>query len=198
LIVDIAEAVRRVSAGEVVAYPTETVYGLGVDADSGLALERLFALKGRDPAQALSVLVPDLEGLVRLVPDLPDPARALALRFWPGPLTLVLPARPRQLARVASVRGVGFRCSSHLTARALARASDRTLVSTSCNRSGEPPCAKAAEVEACFGPDLPVAVGGEAGGLAPSTVVAVATDGRMELLREGELPYAKLLEELDA
>ena len=198
MIVDVGEAVERLSRGEVVAYPTETVYGLGVDAGSEQALERLFRLKGRDPTQALSVLVLDLDHLAGLVPDLPATARTLALNFWPGPLTLVIIARASQLSRVSSSHGVGFRCSSHPVARALAFHSDRHVVSTSCNRSGQPPCSSAEAVETLFGEDLPIAGGGVAGGRAPSTVVAVSPNGKVELLREGEVPYAKLLKELKA
>jgi L-threonylcarbamoyladenylate synthase len=196
LIVEVGEAVERLSRGDVVAYPTETVYGLGVDAGSEQALDRLFRLKGRDPVQALSVLVHDLDHLAGVVPDLPATARTLAERFWPGPLTLVVIAPASQLSRVSSPHGVGFRCSSHPVARALARQSDRHVVSTSCNRSGQPPCSSAEAVEAVFGTDLPIVGGGAAGGGTPSTVVAVSPNGKVELLREGEVPYAKLLKEL--
>jgi L-threonylcarbamoyladenylate synthase len=198
LIVDVEGAAGRLAEGQVVAYPTETVYGLGVDAGSAAALARLFELKGREPGRALSVLVPDLETLTTLAPDLPEAARRLGQRFWPGPLTLVVPTSASELSLVSSAHGVGFRCSPHPTARALARASRRPVVSTSCNRSGEAPCHSEEEVRRVFGAELPVVAGEPAGGLPPSTVVAVDVDGRTELLREGALPYARVLEELAA
>ncbi len=198
MIVDVENAAQRLARGEVVAYPTETVYGLGVDASSKAALARLFELKGRESSRALSVLVPDLEGLDRLAPDLPPAVRKLGSRFWPGPLTLVVRVTAHELSLVSSAHGVGFRCSPHPTAQALARASQGPVVSTSCNRSGSPPCRDPEQVKQVFGSGLPIVDGQPAGGLAPSTVVAVDADGRTELLREGAVPYARVLEELAA
>lgn len=197
MILDVESAAKRLAEGEVVAYPTETVFGLGALASSESALARLLALKGREPGQALSVLVPDVEALLRLAPDLPKSARALAERFWPGPLTLVVSLPSGVLSPLASVLGVGFRCSPHPSARALARASRRPLVSTSCNRSGSPPCQSVEEIEQVFGSELPI-VEGEPGGLAPSTVVAVNAEGVTQLLREGAIPYPRVLEALAA
>jgi L-threonylcarbamoyladenylate synthase len=190
-VVAIAEAARLLQEGQVVAYPTETVYGLGADVRSARALERLHALKGRPREHSVSVLVADLAALEDLVPGLPSGARALAQRFWPGPLTLVLEQGRDVLPLVASERGVGFRCSPDPTAGALARAAG-PIASTSANRSGARPARSAAEVEASFGPELPVAGGAPAGGLAPSTVVALRPDGSLELLREGPLGLAEL------
>ncbi len=198
MIVDVQAAVRRLAEGEVVAYPTETVYGLGADAGSESALARLYALKGRAPERALSVLVPDLEGLERLAPQLPDAARKLGRRFWPGPLTLVVPVPGHELSMVSSSHGVGFRCSAHPTAQALARASQRPVVSTSCNRGGALPCRDPEQIKQVFGAELPIVSGEPPGGLEPSTVVAVEPSGRTQLLREGAIPYARVLEELAA
>jgi len=197
-LVDLEHAAHCLIQGEVVAYPTETVYGLGADASSSAALDRLFQLKGRERGRALSVMVPDLEGLARLAPDLSEAARRLCHRFWPGPLTLVVPVSADELSAVASPHGVGFRCSTHPAAQALARAFSRPVVSTSCNRSGSPPCRDPEQVRQVFGGALPVLRGEPAGGLAPSTVVAVEKGGRTELLREGAIPYARILEELAA
>lgn len=191
-VVDVERAARLVLEGQVVAYPTETVYGLGVDAGSDTALERLYALKGRDAAKGVAVLVSGVDELAERVPDLPVAARRLAELHWPGPLTLVLPAVG--FDSVHSERGVGFRCSPHPTAVALLRATGRPLVSTSCNRSGSEPCRTAGEVERTFGAELCVAGGEPAGGAPPSTVVAVAANGALELLREGAIPFLELLE----
>jgi L-threonylcarbamoyladenylate synthase len=193
MIVDVESAASLLARARVVAYPTETVYGLGADASSGEALERLHALKGRELRQGLSVLVTDLEALQRLAPRLPEQARALAERFWPGPLTLVVPVDDPRFDRIRTERGVGLRCSSHPTAAALARAAPCPVVSTSCNPSGAAPCRSAAEVERVFGADLEIVEGGAAGGLEPSTVVAVGADGGLELLREGAVPFTEIL-----
>ena len=197
MIVDVKAAAERLSRGEVVAYPTETVYGLGADASSEDALERLFALKGRDPGQGLSVLVSDVDQLRALVPKLPERASTLAKRFWPGPLTLVIPLDDPRFSSVSTDAGVGFRCSSHPTAAALARAATVPVVSTSCNRSGEDPCLEREEVERVFGETLAIVGGEPAGGLPPSTVVALQPDGELKLLRESALPFAELLQEIE-
>ena len=194
----IKEAAGLIRKGRLVAFPTETVYGLGADATSGAALERLRAVKGREADRGLSVLVAEVADLERFAPGLPARARRLAERFWPGPLTLVVRAFDARLGAVATRRGVGFRCSSHATAAALARACGRPIVSTSCNRSGAEPCRTAAEVETVFGAELAVAVGDDSGGALPSTVVAIAADAGLELLREGAVPFDRIDEEYEA
>ena len=104
----------------------------------------------------------------------------------------MVPVPPGAFAGVATPLGVGFRCSPQPTAAALARAAGHPVVSTSCNRSGEPPATTAAEVEAAFGPALAILGGEPASGLAPSTVVAVSAAGALQLLRPGELDFAAL------
>ncbi len=195
MVVDVESAARLVLEGQVVAYPTETVYGLGADAGSAAALRRLYALKGRDAARRASVLVSGIEELARRVPELPPAARRLAEQHWPGPLTLVVGVPVGVLDPVRGERGVGFRCSPHPTAVALLRAAGRPLLSTSCNRSGGEPCRTCDEVERAFGAELCVVGGEPAGGARPSTVVAVDADGALELLREGAIPFAELQEQ---
>ncbi len=192
MIVPLDEAVQRLARFELVAYPTETVYGLGAAAFSPVALAALRALKGREAERGLSVLVPDAAAFARHAAPLSRAAALLAARFWPGPLTLVVPVSDARFAGVRTPIGVGFRCSSQSTADALARAASGPIVSTSCNRSGAKPCATAAEVEREFGPGLPILGGEPASGLAPSPVVAVASDGALTLLREGAIPFPAL------
>jgi L-threonylcarbamoyladenylate synthase len=192
VIVSLAQAVALLARGELVAYPTETVYALGADAFQAGALARLLAAKGRSAERGLSLLIRDAAELSRISPGLPAAASRLAARFWPGPLTLVVPVADPVFAPVATPLGVGFRCSPQPSAAALARAAPRPVVSTSCNRSGEPPCATAAAVEARFGKELAILGGEPASGLAPSTVVGVAADGALRLLRVGDLDFAAL------
>ncbi len=194
MIVSVERAVALLAAGELVAYPTETVYGLGADALSPRALERLLAYKGRARDRGLSVLVCDAAALARWAPGLPPSAARLAARFWPGPLTLVVAAAPA-LDGVATALGVGFRCSPQSTAASLVQRLGRPLVSTSCNASGAPPCSDAAEVARAFGPELAIAGGEPASGLAPSTVVAVRPDGSLMPLRVGAIPFEVLEKE---
>ncbi len=192
MIVSLEQAVARLARGGLVAYPTETVYGLGADAFSPSALAALLALKGRDAERGLSVLVRDAAALAAYAAPLHPATARLAARFWPGPLTLVVPVRDPRFAGVATPAGVGFRCSPQPTAAGLTRAFAHPIVSTSANRSGEPPCANAAEVERALGAALPIAGGEPASGLAPSTVVAIAPGGELRLLREGAIPFADL------
>jgi L-threonylcarbamoyladenylate synthase len=192
VIVGLDEAIARLARGELVAYPTETVYGLGADAFSAEALAALVALKGRNAERGLSVLVPDAAAFERIAAPLPQVAARLAARFWPGPLTLVVPVADPRFAGVRTPLGVGFRCSPQPTAFALARASERPIVSTSCNRSGANPCGNAAEVEREFGRELGILGGESASGLAPSTVVAVSADGAASLLRDGAIAWEEV------
>jgi len=192
MIVSLSEAVARLARGELVAYPTETVYALGADAFQPAALERLLDAKGRGPERGLSVLIRDAAELARHSPGLPRAALRLAARFWPGPLTLVVPVASPAFAAVATPLGVGFRCSPQKSAAALANAAASPVVSTSCNKTGEPPCTNAAEVGACFGAGLAILGGEPASGLAPSTVVAVDASGALQLLRAGTLAFEEL------
>lgn len=191
MIVDVREAAHLLRAGAVVAYPTETVFGLGADVSDPRALEALLALKGRAADRGMAVLVRGPDALESCLPELPEAAGRLARAFWPGPLTLVLRPVPALLAAVATELGVGFRCSAHPVAASLAKLVERPIAATSCNRSGEPPCTSAAEVLGRFGSELPV-LAGRASGLAPSTVVAVSPAGELRILREGAILASEL------
>jgi len=183
---EVRAAAAALARGAVVAFPTETFYGLAVPALDPEAVGRLCALKGRDPSQAIPVLVDSVEMLERLVVEVPSAARALIARHWPGPLTLVLPARPEVPAPLVSAQGVGARISSHATATALVSASGAPLTATSANRTGQPPARTAAEVRAAFGDALWVLDGGTTAGGPPSTVACFEGD-RVVVLRAGAI-----------
>lgn len=194
-----ARVLARLAAGGLVAFPTETVWGLAADARSEPALARLRAFKGRSDAQPIALLVPDLAALEALGAELPDAARRLAAAFWPGPLTLVVRCSARFAEGVAAPGGaVGFRCSAHPAAAALARAAWDAgcgpVTATSLNRSGEPPARTRAEAEAlCRGEGAPFLLEGpDAGGAAPSSVVDCSVHPP-RVLREGALPAERLL-----
>jgi tRNA threonylcarbamoyl adenosine modification protein (Sua5/YciO/YrdC/YwlC family) len=193
----LAEATRWVREGHLLAYPTETVWGLGADARSQVALDRLRRWKGRGDEAPVSILVDDSERLESLG-FAPSPAtRLLAGRFWPGPLTLVMRCASEFARGVARSDGaVGVRCSSHPIAAALARsvadAGLGPLTSTSLNRSGDPPARDRDEARALCGDDedaprLLDVPGVDASGEAPSTVVDV-TGPRPRVIRWGALP----------
>ena len=176
------EACRCVMAGGLVAFPTETVWGLGADARSESAVAALQRFKGRGADAPVAILVDDAASLDPLGFLVPDVARELAVRFWPGPLTLVLPCRVHFAAGVARSDGaVGVRCSSHPVASALAKrlAADGAgpVTATSFNRSGEPAARSRDEAEALAAaasvPRPWLLPEGEAGGAPASTVVDV-------------------------
>ena len=179
-----AEALRR---GLIVAYPTETYYGLAADPWQPAALERLLALKGRAPRAPLPLILPSRNHLAVLVTEVPMAAERLMDRHWPGPLTLVLPARQGLPLPLVGPRGVGVRLSPHPVATGLAVRLDAPLVATSANRGGESPAETVDDVASCLpGVDLAVDGGPTAGG-APSTVVAVSPSGEVHTLRQGAI-----------
>jgi len=149
---DVAAAVSVLAAGGVVAYPTETVYGLGVDARDRAALEMLLDLKGREGGRGISVLVSGLDMAAELLAETPcAAARELAARFWPGPLTIVLPASGIVAEALRGpAGGIGLRCSSDPWATALVTRFGAPVTSTSANASGHEPARSAAEVRAAF------------------------------------------------
>ncbi len=196
-------AVAQLARDGVIAYPTETVWGLGTCADRPRATLRLFAWKRRAEHQPLAVLVRDLEAAVELGCEIDPNARRLAALFWPGPLMLVVRCRGRFAPGVARGDGaIGIRCSPHPVARALcfrlAREGLGPLTSTSLNRSGDPPAGNLAQAELALGrgapdrmeslehPLLVAPSGYDAGASAPSTVVD-CTQSVPEILREGAL-----------
>jgi L-threonylcarbamoyladenylate synthase len=181
----VAEAAQRIQRGGLVAYPTETIWGLAADARSEAAVARLFSWKGREPGQAISVLVGDAAAPAQLGADWTPLAERLAAKLWPGPLTIVVRCASVFAPGIAAAGGsVGFRCSPHPVARALARACG-VITATSLNRSGEAACATRAEAErCCAGSEIALVAGEDAHGAAPSTVVD-ASGARPRVLREG-------------
>jgi len=201
------EALARIARGGLVAYPTETLFGLGVDATRRDAVERLRAWKGRRDERPLSVLVQDAAYLSGVGIDVPAAAQRLTHELWPGPLTLVLPCTRRFADGVARSDGaVGVRCSTHPVAAELARRLAEQglgpITATSLNRSGETPAAdRRTAAELCGDGDdepwlLDVAGAPEPAGVA-STVVD-ATEAPPRVLREGAVPDSRVFACLDA
>ncbi len=188
----VAAAAAVLRRGGLVVYPTETFYGLGALAREGAALERLARAKLRPEGKPLPLLAADLAQVAE-VARLEGRAARIAARFWPGPLTLVLPARPGLPAEITAGTGtVGIRVPGSPLARALARAAGGALVSTSANPSGGPPPAQVADLE----PRLRGAVdhvldGGPTPGGRPSTVVAVEGES-VRLVRAGAVSFERV------
>lgn len=189
----LAHAVRIVRAGGLVVYPTETLYGLGADASSPAALRRLATLKGRDAAKPISVLVASRAMLDEVADGVDARAQRLIERFWPGPLTLVLPARHGLPSVLTGGRGtIGVRISSHPLARALVEALGRPLTATSANPGGEPAPVVIDEARRSLGQGIDAWLdGGRLPGGAGSTVLDV-TVTPPRVVREGAVPLAAI------
>ncbi|HSA95176.1 MAG TPA: L-threonylcarbamoyladenylate synthase [Acidobacteriota bacterium] len=186
------EEVRTVAAalreGAVAAYPTETFYALGAAAFLKEAVERIYRLKDREAGKALSVIASDLDMVKEVCGPLPRGFVALAGEFWPGPLTLVLPAAPAVPAFLAGPgRTIAVRVPPLAWLRALVRELGEPLTATSANLSGEKEISDPREVEALFRGRIDLLVdGGPAPGGLASTIVDLSGD-RPRVLREGRI-----------
>jgi len=189
----LSAAIAALRSSGVIVFPTETLYGLGDDALDAAAVEKIYRLKGRDPANPIPVLVADRAMLEHLVAEVPPLAGRLIDRFWPGPLTLVLPARkgiPRPLLN--SSGGVGVRISSQSIASELLKELGRPLTATSANLTGMPPAHTVAEARKYFAAEIAVFVdGGELVSKTGSTVAEIRGD-RIKIIREGEIARSEL------
>ena len=183
-----SQAVKALRRGDVIAFPTETFYGLGADALNPAAVDKILSLKGRNPDSPIPLIVADRAMLEEVVREFPAVAQRLADRFWPGPLTLVLPANERLAAPLLNRDGgVGVRISSHPLARRLSRELGRPITATSANLSGRPPARTIAEALNYFSDRLTVYLdGGVLAGRKGSTVIEVRA-GNLRTVREGEI-----------
>ena len=193
----LAQAAAHLAAGELVAFPTETVYGLGARADDDAAVAKIFAAKGRPSDHPLIVHVSDAAEAPAFTPAAQDPlAQRLMAAFWPGPLTLILPRRQGVAAAAAGGQGsIGLRCPAHPVAHALLQAAARLgvpgVAAPSANRFGRISPTTAAHVLGEFGDGLLVLEGGACAVGIESTIVDL-TRGEPVLLRPGVLTPAQI------
>ncbi len=188
----IAQAVAALRAGELVVFPTETFYGIAADPESLSALEKIFAIKGREPDKPIALIAANTNSAFSVASCVPEAARKLAEAFWPGPLTLVLPARDGLHDALKGPNGVGIRVSPHPIARALSAAFGRPITATSANLSGDPAIADAVKVREVFHDRIKVILeDGRLAGGAPSTVVEFTESG-YRIVREGAVSAAAI------
>ena len=189
----LAEAVDLLRTGQVVAFPTDTVYGIGVHAFIAEAVALLYKVKERPPDKFIPLLVSDNGDLSGITESVPDLAWRLTERFWPGALTLVLPKAPSVPTIVSAGPGVAVRAPDHAVARMLIRALGAPLATTSANLSGGSNPVTAADVLTQLGGRIPLILdGGPCPGGMPSTVLDL-TQSPPRILREGGIP-ADMLE----
>lgn len=189
----IDEAAAILKRGGVIAFPTETFYGLGADAANEKAVENIFRIKGRAFSNPIPLIIGKKEELPGLVKDIPALAETLMARFWPGPLTLVFEASGRVHPGLTAGTGkVGIRISSHPVAAALAEALGGPVTATSANLSGKRECSSIGDVLDQIGGSLDGVIDGglTAGGLG-STVLDVTCDPP-RILRHGAISAVRL------
>lgn len=180
------DAASTLRAGGLVAFPTETFYGLGAAARLAPAVRRVFEVKGRPESRPLLVLVDSIAMVARVAGSIPPAAEPLMARHWPGPLTLIVPARPTIPEVLTAGTGtIGVRVPAHPVARALVAALGEPVTAPSANPSGAPPATTAAAVLEYFEGLIEVVIdAGPTPGGEPSTVVDVTVDPP-RILRQG-------------
>lgn len=193
----IARATRMLRAGELVAFPTETVYGLGADAGNPEAVRRIFAAKRRPADHPVIVHLPDTAGTAYWVRAMPEGARRLAEAFWPGPLTLILPRSANARDEVTGGEdSVGLRVPSHPVAQALLRRfageGGRGVAAPSANRFGRISPTTAQHVADDLGHDVALVLDGGACAVGIESTIVAFTDGEPVLLRPGGVATADI------
>jgi L-threonylcarbamoyladenylate synthase len=190
--ISIHEAAARIRSGELAGFPTETVYGLGANALDAAAVAKIYAMKGRPATSPLIVHVSSIEMARTLVTEWPPEADQLARRYWPGPLTLVLPKIPAIPDIVTGgLPTVGLRMPDHAVALELIRESGVPIAAPSANRFMQLSPTTAQHVIDAFGDGVPVVDGGPCRVGIESTVVSIA-NGNLTLLRPGMIPFPQL------
>jgi L-threonylcarbamoyladenylate synthase len=189
-------AVEVLLSGGLVAFPTDTVYGLGALAFDRKAVESIYTAKDRPVEKAIPVLIGDLEDLGKVCLEIPETALRLAEHFWPGPLTLVIPKNPELSEAVSAGTTVGLRIPDHPVALDLLRRAGPMAV-TSANLSGQPSPNSAQEVFTQLGGRIALILdGGVTPGGIPSTVVD-CTSGKPQIIRVGPIPQDEILSAIE-
>ncbi len=186
---------RQIQIGKVIAFPTDTFYALGADPLNLAAVNEVFRVKGRDAARPLPLLVESVDQAAEFSGDLPQLFFKLAGKYWPGPLTMIVPAAKGIPLKVTGNTGnIGLRVPNMPLVLALVRAAGRPVTGTSANLTEHTPCVTAEEVEAQVGGSVPLILDGGAcvGGLASTVVDLTGVSPR--ILRQGKIPSHELEE----
>ena len=193
----LSQASELLKAGQLVAVPTETVYGLAGNGLDETAVEQIYEVKGRPQVKPLSLMVPDALAMERCCREVPPQAHALAKHFWPGPLTIVLRSKDLVPA-IVRARGetVGLRCPDHPMTLELLRLSGIPFAAPSANPSGEPSPKTAEEVEAYFDGKIAAIVDGGPCGLGKESTILDMSQRPFRILRQGALPAEKIADAL--
>lgn len=182
-----SKAIDSLKKGKIVAYPTETFYGLAVDSENDQAIESLYALKKRDKEKAISLLIPDINSLSQLVSSTPAPYEALIESFWPGPLTLIFPALETVSSKLTGEdNSIALRISSNPIAQRLCSSMGRAITATSANMSGAGAITSAQEIGQQWGDKIACILdGGVCPGGKGSTILRCMAQKECEIVRDG-------------
>jgi L-threonylcarbamoyladenylate synthase len=188
----IKQAAEILKKGHIVAFPTDTLYGIGVDPFNPAAIERLYQVKGRAAEKGIPILLADTADLEKVTQNISTQAQALIEQYWPGPLTIIVPRHPRLPANISPNEGIAIRIPDHAVSRAFIRAVGGAVATSSANRSGEEPARDAAEAfQAMNGQIAAVLDGGRVQHGRASTVLDCMSDPP-KLLREGPVTVKNL------
>jgi L-threonylcarbamoyladenylate synthase len=184
----LTRAVEILVDGGIIAYPTETFYGLGADATNEEAIEKIFAVKGRNFKNPVSLIIGQANDIHPLVQDVPETAKKLMAAFWPGALTIVFSAADIVSPLLTAGSGkIGLRVSSHPIALGIVQKLKRPLTATSANLSGAPECTRASEVAEQLSNKIDAIIDlGDTPGAKGSTIIDVSCDPPI-ILREGAI-----------
>lgn len=185
-------ALDVLKSGGLVAFPTDTVYGIGTLAFNGKAVESIYTAKDRPIEKAIPILVGEIMDTVKVTLDFPHTARILASRFWPGPLTCILPKKPTLPEAVSATSTIGVRIPDHAVTRILLRSAGPMAV-TSANISNHPSPTTAEEVFAQLNGRVSLIIDGGStpGGIASTVVDCTTAD--LQIIREGPISLQELL-----
>jgi L-threonylcarbamoyladenylate synthase len=186
------QAARRIiAAGGVIAFPTDTVYGIGCSAVRPHAIRSLYLIKQRDTSKGIPILIADLQDLEQIAGKISPAAVRLAEAFWPGPLTMVLPAHPDLPAEISPTPTVGVRIPDDPHTRQLLQETG-PLAATSANLSGEESATSADQVRRKIGTRLDLILDGGPSPVGVASTVINLTSGQPELLREGPISLQQI------
>jgi L-threonylcarbamoyladenylate synthase len=184
----LTQAAEILVNGGIIAYPTETFYGLGADSTNEKAIQKIFTVKGRNFNNPISLIISQADDIHPLVQDIPESAKKLMAAFWPGALTIIFLAANNVSPLLTAGSGkIGLRLSSHPIAQRIVQKLKRPLTATSANLSGAPECTRASEVAEQIGDKIDSIIDlGDTPGTAGSTIIDVTCDPPV-ILREGAI-----------
>lgn len=185
-------ALSALEEAQPIIFPTDTVYGIGVCPEHGIAIERLYTAKGRPSEKGIPVLLSDLGDLEKIVTHIPQQAETWGAQFWPGPLTMILPKQAHLPPQISPNAGIAVRIPDHHQTRHLIRQAGGALATTSANRSGSPPAQNAqGAYEQLKGAVPYILDGGQVDGGVASTIVSLMEDEPF-IIRTGPISAADL------